>query len=55
MVQVINMEWGNFSSDLLPLFFADIEVDTESLNRGEQVNTTLTYSYVFIKLKVKIK
>ena len=43
-VQVINMEWGNFDSELLPRCFADKELDTESLNQGEQVTTNLLCS-----------
>ena len=41
MVQVINMEWGNFDSELLPRCFADVEVDPECLNQGEQVTANL--------------
>ncbi|KAG0570355.1 hypothetical protein KC19_6G156200 [Ceratodon purpureus] len=33
---VINMEWGNFRSHLLPRTFADEEVDRESVNPGCQ-------------------
>ncbi|KAI3525012.1 hypothetical protein L1887_03683 [Cichorium endivia] len=34
---VINMEWGNFRSSLLPLTEYDHALDVESLNPGEQI------------------
>ena len=37
MLQVINMEWGNFRSDKLPSSEYDKALDFESLNPGEQV------------------
>ena len=37
MIQVINMEWGNFRSSHLPLTEYDQALDAESLNPGEQV------------------
>jgi hexokinase len=37
MLQVINMEWGNFRSDKLPHSEYDTTLDFESLNPGEQV------------------
>lgn len=37
MLQVINMEWGNFRSDKLPTSEYDKALDFESLNPGEQV------------------
>lgn len=37
MLQVINMEWGNFRSDKLPRSEYDKSLDFESLNPGEQV------------------
>lgn len=37
LLQVINMEWGNFRSSHLPLTEYDHSLDAESLNPGEQV------------------
>ncbi|KAM1714376.1 hypothetical protein ACFX12_024992 [Malus domestica] len=34
---VVNMEWGNFKSAHLPLTEYDHSLDTESLNRGDQI------------------
>lgn len=39
ILQVINMEWGNFRSSHLPLTEYDQALDAESLNPGEQVTT----------------
>lgn len=36
-VQIMNMEWGAFSTGL-PLTDCDKEMDSESINPGEQVN-----------------
>lgn len=37
MMQVVNIEWGNFCSELLPRTFADEGLDADSLNPGQQV------------------
>lgn len=37
LMQVINMEWGNFRSSHLSLTEYDQALDVESLNPGEQV------------------
>lgn len=47
MLQVINMEWGNFKSDKLPRSDYDIALDFESLNPGEQV--WFVYSALFLR------
>jgi hexokinase len=36
--QVINTEWGNFSSSCLPITEYDQALDEESLNPGEQAS-----------------
>jgi hexokinase len=36
--QVINTEWGNFSSSCLPITEYDEALDKESLNPGEQAS-----------------
>lgn len=44
LMQVINMEWGNFRSSHLPLTEYDQALDAESLNPGEQVKSFLIRS-----------
>jgi hexokinase len=42
LLQVINVEWGNFFSKSLPRTFADEGLDKDSLNPGRQVSSKST-------------
>jgi hexokinase len=47
MLQVINMEWGNFRSDKLPRSEYDATLDFESLNPGEQACLLILWCHLF--------
>lgn len=53
LMQVINMEWGNFRSSHLPLTEFDHSLDAESLNPGEQVFYLYSYCFLFLVKSLK--
>lgn len=53
IIQVINMEWGNFRSSHLPMTEFDLGLDVDSLNPGEQVILLSCFMFYFFLVSIK--